>query len=148
VLILSGIHQSLGNEYPQHFLVSHFTMNINKANEKIQQLPIGFSPYKILNAMLNCSHGLSYEPFLQTQQIVAQDILEANDLEELAYQYDDCFLMPMRTAGGRPLPSEIATEPSSCNGLQTKVRKRYNHFDKGWKQMRVDGKPCRDFLWG
>lgn len=69
---------------------------VEAANAIIQALPKEFTTYKILNAMLNCVNGLEYEPFLQTQQIIAQEILQSQDLETLAFDYDDFFLMPMR----------------------------------------------------
>jgi hypothetical protein len=71
-----------------------------QANDKIQLLNKDSSCFKILNAMLNC-HS-EYEGFLQTKQVVMDDILNSEDLEELSQLYDDCFFMPMRARGGRP----------------------------------------------
>jgi hypothetical protein len=52
--------------------------------------------------MLNSCNGTEFEGFLQTKQVVIEDILRSNDLEELSELYDDCFLMPMRAIGARP----------------------------------------------
>ena len=81
-----------------------------QANDKIQQLNRESSSYKILNAMLNFDEA-EFEGFLQTKQIVIEQILESENLEELSQLYDDCFLMPMRAKGGKPRSrAQSATE--------------------------------------
>jgi hypothetical protein len=39
---------------------------------------------------------IEYPNFKQTQQVIIQDILTSDDLDQLSYIYDDCFLVPMR----------------------------------------------------
>ncbi|KAJ3273306.1 hypothetical protein HDV01_004523 [Terramyces sp. JEL0728] len=52
--------------------------------------------------MLNAPNYFQYKEFIKTSEVVAADILASNDLETLANEYDNLFLMPMRAKGGRP----------------------------------------------
>ena len=101
-----------------------------EANDKIQQLNKTTSTYKILNAMLNFDDA-QYEGFLQTKQVVADHILNCENLEELSQLYDDCFLMPMRARDfntfyddGQEIYGEIFEGEQELWEFDAKVRER------------------------
>jgi hypothetical protein len=98
-------------------------MNETLANARIQELNKETSCYKILNAMLNSCNGTEFEGFLQTKQVVIEDILRSNDLEELSELYDDCFLMPM-IARSYEEYSDSDSSSLNSNGFKSKVRER------------------------
>ena len=85
------------------------------ANEKILTLNRESSSFKILNAMLNSINGPEYEG---TKKTVIEDILNAQDLEEIAAINDDCFLMPMRARGVRPRSSRPSSATERVQTLE------------------------------
>jgi hypothetical protein len=111
---------------------------LQDANEKVGTLPRHLTSFKILNALLNCLNQQTYQPFLQTQDIIAKEILACDDLQALAEEYDDYFLVPMRVKGAWPrsrpgsarqgvqdtcFDSDSSSYKSS--GFQSKVHERY-----------------------
>ena len=101
------------------FYVQQMSLMLESAQSKISAIPNNATSFLILNAMLNFANGNNYIPFLQTQEIIAHQILSSNDLQALSEQYDNTFLMPMRSmTGGFP---ELANKR---NLFESKVRER------------------------
>ena len=80
--------------------------------------------------MLNFDGG-QFEGFLQTRQVVADHILNCENLEELSQLYDDCFLMPMRARDfntyfddGQEIYGEIFEGQQELWEFDAKVRER------------------------
>ena len=70
--------------------------NLKDAQSKIAAIPTNTSSFDILNGMLNFALKRNYPNFIETQEIIAKDIMNSTDLNALAEYYDKNFLIPMR----------------------------------------------------
>ncbi|KAJ3073080.1 hypothetical protein HDU98_002286 [Podochytrium sp. JEL0797] len=76
--------------------------SINEATAKLAALDQSSLLFKTLNAMLNGPGSVNDSDFLQTQNVVANQINSAPDLETLARDYEDLFFLPFLSNGGSP----------------------------------------------
>jgi len=71
------------------------------ANQRVQSLPHDQSAYQILNALLNSLANQDDPYFIQTREVIIQDIMNSTDLQALSEDYDNLFLVPMRAKSWR-----------------------------------------------
>lgn len=107
---------------------------IQEANNLIDELNKESTEFKILKAMLNSFKENNSEPFKQTQSIIAKEIITTKDLQALAEEYHEYFLLPMWAK------EPVQKSSKSINELQTKVRERFWHLTRDENKCALTGK--------